>query len=232
MSFRCRGLVVLLSVVSLGSAGVAGCSSGQLKPATGLDPADQLFSDAEIKKLPAGPVRALDQWWHFIQYNDLTGYLSMLAPSLRAREMNNPLIDYILPVSARALDVAVPYVQSIDVHGRTATIYALLAYHQLVGASQFTTVEVPQAFSMTQVGGRWYVADDRFVVEQSRPSLISAGVLPAAVAPGTRSRRGATAAAAAAAAGQVPVPPRTRRAPTRTTAAPQGRAATGATGLT
>ncbi len=185
-----RGRVsALLAAAATGSILLGGCGSGQLKPASGLSPADQLLTTAAIDKTPPGPVRALYQWWNYIQYNDLVGFLQMLAPALRAREAMNPLIGYELPIAARLLDVAAPYVESVQTQGSRATIYTLLSYRTLVGASAFTTSAVPQAFTMVRVGQRWYVADDQLVIEESRPTLVDAGVLPAAVAPATSASR-------------------------------------------
>jgi hypothetical protein len=186
---------VVLAVVC--AAAMAGCGNGQLKAASGLDPADQLLTPTMIANAPAGPMRAFDQWWYYIQYNDAGGYLRSLAPGLRRREANDPLLSDELPVTSRALDVARPDPVSVEISGDQATISTLLTYHQLVGASTFTSVQVPQAFSMVRIRGRWYVADDTFVYEQARPVLVSSGVLPAAVAAGATSQSGAAAANAA-----------------------------------
>jgi hypothetical protein len=172
-------LAVLASALVL-----AGCGSGTLPPASGLDPADQLIRTARIAATPPGPVRTLLQFWHAVQYNDLSSYLATLPPAIRAQRTSSPLTAVELPVASRALDVALPRIESVAVNGTQATINTLLAYHQLVGASAYTTIEVPQAFTLVNEAGRWYMADDQFVVEQSRPALIQAGVLPAAVAAG------------------------------------------------
>jgi hypothetical protein len=171
------------AAVALAAAAVlAGCGAGQLKPATGANPANQLLTQAAVEKFPDGPVRAFYQWWLYVQYNDQAGYLRMLAPSLRRAEQNSPLLSYELPVSARQLDVALPAVLSVSEQGPHATLYTQLYYHQLVGAARFTTVQVPQAFSLVKIRNHWYIEDDNFIIEQSRATLVAAGVIPSRAA--------------------------------------------------
>lgn len=144
-----------------------GCGTGQLKPASGVDPADQLLNQAVVNKTPAGPERALYQWWLYVQYNDEAGYTRMLAPALREQRGRDRTTDRDLVAASRALDLAVPQVTSIDQSGDKATIYTSLIYHQLVGSSRYITVQAPQAFSLVQVAGRWYISDDRFIAQQA-----------------------------------------------------------------
>jgi hypothetical protein len=211
-----RGRVIGSLLAAVLAAALAGCGSGKLKPATGLNPSYQLVTQAAVQSVAPGPVRALYQWWRYIQYNDRVDYLSMLTPALRAKDLQNQLFSYELPTSARELDAALPYVVSVSASGPRVTIYTTVAYHQLVGASQFTTVQIPQAFTLTRLGSRWYIADDQFIVEQSRPSLIAAGVIPAAVAGGRLKNPGPGAATNPAATGQ----PSVRGGSPATTTAP------------
>ncbi|HWF50902.1 MAG TPA: hypothetical protein VG294_09710 [Solirubrobacteraceae bacterium] len=191
---RRRGNVTALLLAAMLAGALAGCGSGELKPASGLNPSDQLLTQAAVENVAPGPVRALYQWWRYIQYNDRVDYLSMLTPALRAKDVQSRLFNYELPTSARELDAALPYVVSVSASGPRVTVYTTVAYHQLVGASRFITVQVPQAFTLTRLGSRWYIADDQFIVEQSRPSLIAAGVIPATVAGGAAKNRGPGAA--------------------------------------
>ena len=160
---RLHRLAAALALLAL----LAGCGAGQLRRATGLDAADQLLNQQFVGKVAAGPERALYQWWLYVQYNDQADYLKMLAPGLRSREMRANAIESELPAASRALDVAVPNVLSITRTGPSATIYTTIVYHQLVGSSRFITVQAPQAFSLVQVAGQWYIADDHFIAQQA-----------------------------------------------------------------
>jgi hypothetical protein len=110
-------------------------------------------------------------WWRAMQYTDGRGYLALLATSLRNARQADRIYRLQLPIIARQVDDAFPHITQVSIEDDRATVYTELEFRQLVGANDYTTTRVAQAFSMVRENGIWRIADDLFVEAGSREQL-------------------------------------------------------------
>jgi hypothetical protein len=156
-----RGLMFACAAAALVAGG---CGEGELAPKRGLPANTVLVTQKDIAKYPpASPQRTLMSWWRAMQYTDGRGYLALLAKPLRTARQKDRLYRLQLPIIARQVDDAFPHITRVSIEDDRATVYTELEFRQLVGASDYATTRVAQAFSMVRENGAWRIADDLFV---------------------------------------------------------------------
>lgn len=156
-----RGLTLACAV---GALVTSGCGDGELAPKRGLPANTVLVTQKDIAKYPpASPQRTLMSWWRAMQYTDGRGYLALLATPLRNARQADRAYRVQLPFIARQVDDAFPHITQVSIEDDAATVYTELEFRQLVGANEYATTRVAQAFSLVRENGFWRIADDLFV---------------------------------------------------------------------
>ena len=151
-------LALLLTLV------VAGCGSGHAQPQDLSLTAQQLVSQSEIDRLPAGtPQRLLLEWWRDIQYANLAGYVSAFQPSMQHELRRDPKTNRALQWFAGSIRAARPAIVSIAQRDATTTIYTTIKWRTAIGTKRYVTTSRPQAFVLVRLGGAWRLYDDSFV---------------------------------------------------------------------
>jgi hypothetical protein len=147
---------------------IGGCGASTTPVASGVPVTSNLVSAAEINAMPAGsPQRTLLQWWRYIQYNELTDFVSLLATPLRQQQIRSGQAAADVAGASGALNSARPHITQVTYNGDRATIFTQIVIRQAVGATRYVQVRTPQAFALVRQGGAWRMADDLYVQLQA-----------------------------------------------------------------
>ena len=156
-----RGLLFACVVAALVTSG---CGKGELAAKRGLPANTVLVTQKDIAKYPPNsPQRTLLSWWRAMQYTDGRGYLALLATPLRNARQADRAYRVQLPLIARQVDDAFPHITQVAIEDDRSTVYTEIEFRQLVGANEYATTRVAQAFSLVRENETWLIVDDLFV---------------------------------------------------------------------
>jgi hypothetical protein len=137
----------------------AGCSFGGDEVAQKVQqPA--LLSAASIGRLPAGsPERTLFEWWRAMQFDDVAA----AAPRYASRaSVTAARLDAQLSTAGRAFDPR-PRLVEVDRRDGRATVSVLLELRTSNPNGRVDVTRSARAFALVLEGGRWRLADNRYL---------------------------------------------------------------------
>jgi hypothetical protein len=135
--------------------------------ATSEQARSQLVTAAQIARQPAGsPQRALLEFWREMQYRNVPLAVDYFDPRLRVTERR--LSDTISVVARhRKLGDTALAIREVDVRGKTATVRTVLTLESSPADGEFSYDELAQAFNMRRTDGRWRLADNNFLTQET-----------------------------------------------------------------
>jgi hypothetical protein len=137
----------------------AGCSFGGDEVAQKVQ-GPALLSAASIGRLPAGsPERALFEWWRAMQFDNVAAATPQYA---RRAGVTDARLDAQLSNAGRAFD-ARPRLVEVDRRGERATVSVLLELRTSNPNGRVDITRSARAFELVREGGRWRLADNRYL---------------------------------------------------------------------
>jgi len=163
-----RRLSIVALFLAIPAVGLlAGCRRGTVAP-NSIPVNENLVTNDDIRAAPPGsPQRTLLKWWRAVQYEDLTGYLKLLSPSLRQQRTSDRRAQSDIQFARGTFIPAKPKILASDINGNSATVYARIYVRQPVGVSRTYTTSYPQAFAFVRRNGSWGLADDLYIEQKA-----------------------------------------------------------------
>jgi hypothetical protein len=163
-----RRLSIAALFVSMSAVGLlAGCGGGTVPPHS-IPVNENLVTNGDIRATPPGsPQRSPLQWWRAVQYEDLTGYLKLLSPSLRRQRTRDGRAQSDIVFARGTFIPAKPKILNSDINGDSAAVYTRIYVRQPVGASRTYSTSFPQAFTFVRKNKSWRLANDLYIEQKA-----------------------------------------------------------------